>query len=155
MKTLRSLIILAAVAMMSIGQASAQLGRRFPSERKVIKDPKTGFELVFLTSQQGISNSKIYQTHNQWTADGQWVVFTSSQRVQGEALAVNEETGDIVQITEGGYNGMLNVSRKEMKLYISRPHLDKKQAKQLEKYNKEMAAIREKLRGQAQEPGYD
>lgn len=144
MKALRNVLILAAVAVMSLGQASAQLGKRFPSERKVIKDPKTGFELVFLTSQQGVSNSKIYQTHNQWTADGQWVVFTSSQRVAGEALAVNEETGDIVQITEGGYNGMLNVSRKEMKLFISRPHLDKKQAKQLDKYNKEMAAIREK-----------
>ena len=33
--------------------ASAQIGRRFPSEKKVIKDPKTGVELVFLTSQQG------------------------------------------------------------------------------------------------------
>ena len=130
MKTLRNLLILTAVAVMSFGQAAAQLGRRFPSERVVIKDPKTGFELVFLTSKQGVSNSKIYQTHNQWTADGQWVVFTSSQRVPGEALAVNEETGDIVQITEGGYNGMLNVSRKEMKLFISRPHLDAKQAKQ-------------------------
>ena len=31
----------------------AQIGTRFPSERKVIQDPKTGVELVFLTSKTG------------------------------------------------------------------------------------------------------
>ena len=36
----------------------AQMGRRFPSERKVIKDPKTGVELVFLTSKSGTGDSK-------------------------------------------------------------------------------------------------
>ena len=82
----------------------AQIGTRFPSERKVIKDPKTGVELVFLTSKSGTGDSKIYQTHNQWTADGRWVIFRSN-RVKGEAMAVNEETGDIVQVTEGGYTG--------------------------------------------------
>ena len=32
--------------------------------------------------------TKIYQTHNQWTADGRWVVFRSD-RVRGEAIAPN------------------------------------------------------------------
>ena len=68
----------------------AQMGRRFPSERKVINDPKTGVELVFLTSKSGTGDSKIYQTHNQWTSDGKWVIFRSN-RVEGEAMAVNEE----------------------------------------------------------------
>ena len=99
---------------------SAQIGRRFPSERKVINDPKTGVELIFLTSQSGMGDTKIYQTHNQWTSDGKWVVFRSN-RVQGEAMAVNEETGDIVQITEGGYSGMLCVARNSMNLYYMRP----------------------------------
>ena len=99
--------------------ASAQIGRRFPSEKKVIKDPKTGVELVFLTSQQGQGDSKIYQTHNQWTADGKWVIFRSN-RVRGEAMAVNEETGVMVQVTEGGYTGMLCVARNSMNLYIQR-----------------------------------
>ena len=99
--------------------ASAQIGRRFPSEKKVIKDPKTGVELVFLTSQQGQGDSKIYQTHNQWTADGKWVIFRSN-RVRGEAMAVNEETGEMVQVTEGGYTGMLCVARNSMNLYIQR-----------------------------------
>ena len=103
----------------------AQIGARFPSERKVIKDPKTGVELVFLTSKSGTGDSKIYQTHNQWTADGKWVVFRSD-RVKGEAMAVNEETGDIVQVTEGGFTGMLCVARKSMKLYLMREAFDKK-----------------------------
>ena len=102
----------------------AQIGTRFPSERKVIKDPKTCVELVFLTSKSGTGDSKIYQTHNQWTADGRWVIFRSN-RVKGEAMAVNEETGDIVQVTEGGYTGMLCVARKSMNLYIMREQKDK------------------------------
>ena len=103
---------------------AAQMGMRLPSERKVIADPKTGVELVFLTSKSGTGDSKIYQTHNQWTADGKWVVFRSD-RVKGEALAVNEETGDIVQVTEGGFTGMLCVARKSMHLYHMREARDK------------------------------
>ncbi|RZK53470.1 MAG: hypothetical protein EOO59_12450 [Hymenobacter sp.] len=98
--------------------AQAQIGRRFPSERKVIKDPVTGTELTFLTSAP-VGDSKIYQTHNQWTADQQWLIFRSG-RVKGEAMAVNEKTGDQVQVTEGGYLGMLNVARNSMKLYFMR-----------------------------------
>jgi oligogalacturonide lyase len=96
----------------------AQIGKRFPSERKVVKDPVTGAVLTFLTSTSA-GDSKIYQTHNQWTADGQWLIFRSG-RVKGEAMAVNEQTGDLVQVTEGGYTGMLNVARKSMKLYFMR-----------------------------------
>lgn len=96
----------------------AQIGTRFPSERKVIKDPVTGQKLIFLTSTQH-GDSKIYQTHNQWTSDGQWLIFRS-HRVPGEAMAVNEKSGEMVQVTEGGYTGMLNVARKSMKLYFMR-----------------------------------
>lgn len=99
--------------------ATAGIGQRFPSERKVIKDPVTGTELVFLTSAQGMGDQKIYQTHNQWTADGQWLVFRSN-RVRGEAMAVHEKTGVLVQVTEGGYMGMLNVAYRSMKLYFMR-----------------------------------
>ena len=96
----------------------AQIGKRFPSERKVIADPVTGTSLTFLTSTQN-GDSKIYQTHNQWTSDGQWLIFRSN-RVRGEAMAVNEATGEMVQVTEGGYVGMLNIARKSMKLYFMR-----------------------------------
>jgi len=97
---------------------SGQIGTRFPSEKKIVKDPVTGAELTFLTSTPA-GDSKIYQTHNQWTSDGKWVIFRSN-RVRGEAMAVNEETGVIVQVSEGGFTGMLNVARNSMKLYFMR-----------------------------------
>ena len=97
---------------------NAQIGKRFPSERKVIRDPVTGTMLTFLTSKPN-GDSKIYQTHEQWTADGEWLIFRSN-RARNEALAVNEKTGEIVQVSEGGYTGMLNVARKSMKLYFMR-----------------------------------
>lgn len=97
----------------------AQIGKRFPSERKVLIDPVTSAELIFLTSTSG-RDAKIYQTHNQWTSDGQWLIFRSD-RVKGEAMAVNEKNGDIVQVTEGGYRGMLNIARKSMRLFFMRP----------------------------------
>jgi oligogalacturonide lyase len=118
MKLSRSILALLLVLSVFEVVANAQIGRRFPSERKVVKDPVTGMMLTFLTSTPA-GDSKIYQTHNQWTSDGQWLVFRSN-RVRGEALAVNERTGDIVQVTEGGYTGMLNVARNSMKLYFMR-----------------------------------
>jgi|GEM_PF-131594 len=95
-----------------------QIGRRFPSEKKIVTDPVTGVPLTFLTSTPA-GDSKIYQTHTQWTADGKWLVFRSA-RAEGQAFAVNEETGAIVQLTETGYTGMLCVSRLAMKLYFMR-----------------------------------
>ena len=71
--------------------AQAQIGTRVPSERKVVKDPATGVNLIFLTSKPA-GDSKIYQTHNQWTSDGKWLIFRSN-RVKGEAMAVNEKNG--------------------------------------------------------------
>ncbi|MCR5361690.1 MAG: oligogalacturonate lyase family protein [Bacteroidales bacterium] len=121
---MKKLLPIFCLALLCATQMEAQIGRRFPSERKVVIDPKTGVELVFLTTKSGTGDSKIYQTHNQWTSDGQWVIFRSD-RVKGEAMAVNEETGDIVQVTEGGYTGMLCVARKSMKLYHMRAVDDK------------------------------
>lgn len=106
------------VLVLSAFSLQAQIGKRFPSERKVIKDPVTGVMLTFLTSTPA-GDAKIYQTHNQWTSDGQWLIFRSG-RAKGEVLAVNEQTGDQVQVTEGGYTGMLCVARKSMKLYYMR-----------------------------------
>ncbi len=111
-------ILLLSAGIFLVTTVNAQIGKRFPSERKEVVDPVTGTKLLFLTSTQS-GDSKIYQTHNQWTSDGQWLIFRSN-RVKGEAMAVNEKTGDIVQVTEGGYTGMLNVARKSMKLYFMR-----------------------------------
>jgi oligogalacturonide lyase len=96
----------------------SQIGKRFPSEKKLIKDPVTGTMLTFLTSTP-TGDSKIYQTHSQWTSDGEWLIFRSN-RARNEAIAVNEKSGDMVQVTEGGYTGMLCIARKSMKLYCMR-----------------------------------
>jgi oligogalacturonide lyase len=115
----KSILIIFVVSMVFLViniPAQSQIGHNFPSERKVVKDPVTGIKLTFLTSTPS-GDSKIYQTHNQWTADGQWLIFRSG-RVKAEAIAVNEKTGVIIQVTEGGCIGMLNVARKSMKLYF-------------------------------------
>jgi oligogalacturonide lyase len=117
-----NVVVYITVAFMGLASClptQAQIGKRFPSERKVVIDPETGAKLIFLTSSPE-GDSKIYQTHNQWTSDGQWLIFRSG-RVKGEAMAVNEKNGDIVQVTEGGYRGMLNIARKSMRLFYMRP----------------------------------
>lgn len=118
MKRAFQFLFIACLLITSASVAQAQVGKRFPSERKVIKDPVTGHKLIFLTSTP-VGDSKIYQTHNQWTSDGKWLIFRS-ERAKGEAMAVNEKSGEMVQVTEGGYTGMLNVARKSMKLYFMR-----------------------------------
>jgi len=112
---------------------NAQIGTRFPSERKVVTDPITGTELIFLTSTPA-GDSKIYPTHNQWTSDGEWVVFRS-RRVRHEAMAVNEKSGEIIQVTEGGYQGALNVARKSMKLYFMKRSSDEKDPREIIEVN--------------------
>src|ERR1035437_2672950 len=117
MKRFRILLAIVIAVILS-GTADAQIGRRFPSEKKVVTDPVTGTPLTFLTSTPA-GDSKIYQTHQQWTSDGQWLIFRSG-RARNEAFAVNEKTGDIVQVTESGYTGMLCVARKSMFFYFLR-----------------------------------
>ncbi len=107
-----------AVAASFTSPSFAQVGRVWPSEKKVVTDPVTGTPLTFLTSTP-VGDSKIYQTHPDWTSDAQWLIFRSN-RVRGQAFAVNEETGKIVQVTDKGYTGMLCVARKSMKLFLMR-----------------------------------
>lgn len=102
----------------------SQIGTRFPSEKKIIKDPVTGQELIFLTTKSA-GDSKTYPTHPQWTADGQWIIFRTN-RVKGEAMAVNEKSGVMVQVNEGGYTGTLCMAQKSMKLFFMRKADDDK-----------------------------
>jgi oligogalacturonide lyase len=105
--------------LLALAPAWAQIGQRFPSEKRVVNDPVTGAPLIFLTTQPR-GDSKIYPSHPQWTADGQWLVFRSN-RVRGEAIAVHEASGEMVQVTEGGYEGMLNLAQSGgNKLYFLR-----------------------------------
>lgn len=106
------------VFLLLASSAFSQIGIRFPSEKKIVKDPVTGQKLIFLTT-KSVGDSKTYPTHPQWTSDGKWLVFRSN-RVKGEAIAVNEKSGVLVQVTEGGYSGTLCMAQKSMKLYFMR-----------------------------------
>src|SRR5450755_131852 len=124
-RTLRSLVMcrslkarLTLAFFLAASSAFAQMGRTWPSEKKIVPDPVTGLPLTFLTSSDTYRQSKIYQTHRQWTADGKWLVFRGVRETGSQALAVNEETGLIVQVTETGFSGMLCLSNKTMKLYV-------------------------------------
>ncbi len=116
-----SVALILFASLLPVAPASAQIGRRFPSERKIVVDPVTGVPLTFLTSTPGTGDAKIYQTHHQWTSDGQWVIFRSNRPGSGQAMAVNVETGDIVQVSESGFMGMLCVADHSMHLYFLRP----------------------------------
>ena len=136
MKTKRTILLIAGIIVVLICSAiKAQIGTRFPSERKVVTDPVTGVKLIFLTSKPA-GDSKIYQTHNQWTSDGNWIVFRS-KRIEHEAMAVNEKSGEIVQVTEGGYWGTLLVARKSMKLYYMKMPADRKDPREIIEVNLE------------------
>ena len=114
---LRALFTLATALLLSTSTL-AQIGQRFPSERRVVPDPVTGIPLVFLTTAPR-GDSKIYPSHPQWTADGQWLVFRSD-RAGREAIAVHEASGEMVQVTEGGYSGMLNLDLRANRLVFLR-----------------------------------
>jgi oligogalacturonide lyase len=118
------LAVIAAAAVLSLASiALGGVGTRFPSERKVVTDSVTGVPLTVLTDGTH-SESKFYQTHPQWSADGQWVIFRSSDRdpAGAQLFAVREQTGEIVQLTEGKGNivGAVHLSRKENKLILCR-----------------------------------
>lgn len=102
--------------------AAANIGKRHPSEKTVYMDPVTGFPVTVLTTNSA-NDQRIYQTHPQWTADGQYIVFRSNRsgRVT-QAFAVNEVTGEIIQLTDDPAinSGSLNLARRSMKLYVFR-----------------------------------
>ena len=70
------------------------------------------------------NDAKIDQTHPQWTSDGKYIIFRSNRARGGstQAFAINEVTGEIVQLTDGPGTGTgsLNVARKSNRLYFFR-----------------------------------
>lgn len=125
MRLPRSLAVSLCVGLgwLSVAEAFASVGQRFPSELRVYADPTTGVPVRVLTDSAEFSDAKPYQTHTTWTSDGRWIVFRSNRGGDGsQAFVVNETTGDIIQLTEGPGTGTgsLNLSRKTMTLYFMR-----------------------------------
>ncbi len=132
----------------------AQVGQRFTSEKKIIKDKLTGNKITILTTSDA-DDSKIYQTHPQWTYDQKYIIFISnrsspsqspgSQQAAGsgqanreqvkrsKVYAVDVKTGTIIQLTEGETSeSSLNIARKSNKLYYSRQGRDGETGKLIE-----------------------
>lgn len=119
-----SLLATAALLAFSAGAEASDVGRRFPSEKAQIVDRTTGVPMTVLTSGKH-GDSKNYPTHPQWAADGVHIVFRSTDRDPDgtpQAFAVNEITGDIVQLTDGPGTGTgsLNLARRSNRLYYMR-----------------------------------
>ena len=113
---------LSLLAIASSGAAQAPgVGRRFPSEKRTVVDEATGARIEFLTTDPA-NDSKPYPTHTTWTSDGKWILMRSDRAGSGpQAFLVNEQSGDIVQVTEGRTDtGSLNLSRQENALYYAR-----------------------------------
>src|SRR5688500_5185482 len=72
----------------------AQTGKRFPSEKMTYRDSISGITITVLTRDKA-GDSKIYQTHPQWTSDNQYIIFRSDRGPdkRGQAYAVHETTG--------------------------------------------------------------
>jgi len=114
--------LLTATTGFSFAHAS-NVGRHFPSEKKTYTDKVTGLTVTAITSDPATSEAKPYQTHTTWTADGKWIIFRADKAGSGnQAFLVNEEKGDIIQLTDGPTTGTgsLNLSRKTNKLYYMR-----------------------------------
>jgi oligogalacturonide lyase len=101
---------------------ASDVGKRLPSEKRTFVDKVTGLTITALTTSS--ANDQLpYQTHPHWTSDGKYVIFRSNRAGEGgsQAYALSEETGEIIQLTEGvTRTNSLNVARKSNRLYFFR-----------------------------------
>lgn len=115
-------LILVLPSMLSVTATDQGIGRRYPAEMMVIHDSITGFPITVLTT-DAANDSKIYQTHPQWTSDGNYIVFRSDRTGnRRQAFAVDVHRGDIIQLSDDPAinTGSLNLSRKKMELYYTK-----------------------------------
>lgn len=100
-------------------QSMYYAAQKFPPEKMTYKDAATDLEITMLTTSPAKDN-KIYQTHPNWTADGQNIVFTSDRSGTNQYFAISVKTGIIVQLTDDQLpgNACLNKTRNRM-YYLS------------------------------------
>lgn len=154
MRNLMALLAAASMATLATG-AQAELGKRYPRELKVIKDPVTGRSLRLLTN-GAVSDSKLYPTDQQWAFDGQHIITRSGTRAAGEGsqiFAINVATGDIIQITggEGVSGSSIMVSRLANKVYYMRRTNDRQVLTSIDL----TSLLRDSAAGRMSPQGYD
>lgn len=97
---------------------AAGVGHRSPAERSTFVDADTGATVTRLTRSPA-QDDKIYQTHPNWTSDGTHLIFQSDRTGAGEIFALEEATGEIVQLTEKD-SGAFVVARHANAFYLIR-----------------------------------
>lgn len=90
-------------------------GQRFLSENYTFRDKVTGVRVNALTTSKH-SNTKMYQTHPQWTPDGKYIIFSSDRTSKKDGYdrqyyAVSTDNFGITQITTGKNDGDFHLSR--------------------------------------------
>ncbi len=108
----------------TICASGSDVGQRFAPETSTYEDPVTGINVRVITHSTS-NDVRIYQTHPQWTACGEWIVFRTADRSRDgnpQAFAVHEQDGVIVQLTDGpGFSyRSIRLSRKENLMYYLR-----------------------------------
>ena len=117
-----STIVVWSVFAVLLPAGDSDVGKKFPSEKTTWTDPVTKKTLTVLT-RSTFNDLKPYQTHDTWTADGEWIVFRSNRSKNGpQIFVVNETSGDIVQLTDSVAvdASTMNLSRKAMKVFYLR-----------------------------------
>ncbi|MBN2593670.1 MAG: PD40 domain-containing protein [Sedimentisphaerales bacterium] len=97
-------------------QSMYYAAKKFPPEKMTYIDAATGLEITMLTT-SAAKDDKIYQTHPNWTADGQNIVFMSDRSGTNQYFAISVKTGAIVQLTDDPQPGNACLSRKRNRMY--------------------------------------
>jgi len=93
-------------------------GQVWTAEWSEYRDRTTGFIVKQLTNSPSSHNIHFYFHDPAWTRDSRWFVFYSNRTGRTELFGLRMESGEIVQLTEGGAGGAL-VSAQEPLVYYS------------------------------------
>ena len=74
-------------------------GQSLPSEKRELRDIKTGVTIWRMANHPSINHS-LYFLNPSWTADGETVLFVSYRSGAPNLYMVHEESGEIVQVTD-------------------------------------------------------
>lgn len=120
--TCASVFLALALSVWACGDQEASertgVGRRFSAEKTTYIDSVTGAEVTMLTTSPA-RDDKIYQTHPNWTADGEHIVFVSDRTGSKQYFAVSTATGAITQLTDDSGPGNACLSRTRNRMFYS------------------------------------
>ena len=109
---MKCIVFLAAVMLLATSTAPAQMGRTWPSEKKIVPT-RRGSSSVTFPHQHGRRLPPIQDLSDASPVDRRRNMAHLQGHAYGsQAFAVNERMGQIIQVTESGFSGMLCVGHK-------------------------------------------